>query len=350
MSDLKKFQEEIESFLKAEAFSIFPYQNGNFSKFVSEFEWSDTENWKEFFTLAKKEGITTIFENVGQFSTEDLESLENNLDDEDEVDEDLFEDIRAEFEANLDQDNSVSFFWIKNNIKHTITKQSSWIEELYKKIREFKKQKGVKHSGRRRRSDYEEREEDEEVPQKFIGKEEEVAKQYLEYLEVEHPGAEQGELYYIKQEFWKSLEINNHSNKQQIFTSKVERLSDIILSKKEKEGIPDLIEKCREWIIENKIDKLTPVRLREFLVEEDINLSYENITVLHVEVKKIIDKNEKEMIPDFVEKCVEWAIENKIKKPTQTLLRGFLVEEDIILSPDNFKILHGKTTIKLQSL
>ena len=347
MADLEKFQEEIESFLKAEEFSIFPYQNGNFSEFVSEFEWSDTENWKEFFTLAKKEGITTIFENVGRFSTEDLESFENNLDDDEEFDEDSFEGIRAELEANLDQDNSVSFFWIKNNIKHTITKQSSWIEELYKKIREFKKQKGVKHSGRRRISDYEEREE--EVPQELIGKEEELAKQYLEYLEVEHPGADRSELWAIKKEFWRSRGMNNHSTKQEIFTNKVERLSDTILSKKEKEMIPDLVEKCVEWAIENKIDKLTPVRLKEFLSGENINLSYENFTILHLEVKKIIDKKEKEMIPDLVEKCVEWAIENRINKPTQTLLRGYLAGENINLSADNFKILHAKATMELQS-
>ncbi len=347
MADLEKFQEEIESFLKDNEFNIFQYQKGNFSEFLSELEWSEPDNWEDFFLIAKKEGITTIFESIKNFSAEDLESLKDDSEDEEEGD--ALENIYAEFEANLDEIYAVSFSWIKNNITHTITKQSALVLELYEKIREIKKQKGVKPLGRRR-SHYEEIEVEEEIPQKLIGKEEELAKKYLDYLEVEHPGADRSELWAIKKEFWQSQGIKNYSNKQQIFTNKVERLSDTILSKKEKEMLPDLIEKCVEWTVENKIDKLTPVRLKEFLSEENINLSYENSTILHVEIKKIIDKNEKEMIPDLVEKCVEWAIENKINKPTQTLLRGFLSGENINLSPDNFKILHAKTTMKLQSL
>ena len=348
MSNLEKFQEEIESFLKVEAFNIFPHQNSNLSKFLSELKWSEPDNWKDFFLIAKKEGITTIFESVKKFSVDELESLKDDSGDEEDEDADELENIYAEFEANLDEIYAVSFSWIKNNIAHTITKQSSWITELYKKIQGEERKKPTQQLGRLRTS-YTEREDD-DVPEKFIGKEEEIAKKFVEYMDVEHPGAERSELWDIKQEFWQSLKINNYGNKQRIFTNKVSAIADRIISNKEREMIPELVEKCVEWAIENKIDKLTPATLREFLVEKNISLKHDNFLILHTTIKKIIDKNEREMMPELVEKCVEWAIENKMNKLTQTLLRGFLAGENISLSPDNLKILHAKIAVELQSL
>ncbi len=279
MTDLEKFQEDVESLLKDGGFDIFPYQKGNFSEFVSDFEWSDTNNWKEFFTIAKKEGITTIFENVRRFSADDLESFKNDSEDDDD---DLFEDICVEFESNLDEINSISFSWIKNNIRHTIAKRSSGLDELLKKIQELKKQKQVKQFEQRRPS-YEERVE-EDVPEKFIGKEEEIAKQFLEYIEIEHSDADRSELWNIKRAYWESIGINNYSNKQRIFTNKVSTIADRILSQKEREIIPDLVEKCVEWAIENNMDKPTQAILRGFLAEDNTNLSSNNFKILHTKV------------------------------------------------------------------
>ena len=281
MSDLTKFQEEIESFLKNENFNVFQYRNDNFSEFLSEMEWDDVDNWKDFFLIAKKEGVTTIFKKVGRFSEDDLKSFEDE-EDEDELKRNAFEDIRADLETNLDEINSVSFSWIKNNIRHTVTEQSSWIDELYKKIRDYKKQKRIGQLEQRRPSYQEVKEED--VPEKYIGKEEELAKQFLEHIEVEHPGAGRSELWAIRQEFWQSLGINNYSNKQRIFTNKISTIADRILGQKEREMIPDLIEKCVEWAIENKIDKPTQSILRGFLAEDNINLTSNNFKILHTKV------------------------------------------------------------------
>ena len=65
---------------------------------------------------------------------------------------------------------------------------------------------------------------------------------------------------------------------------------------------------------------------------------------------KIMDDKEKEMIPGLIEKCVEWSLENKQSKPTQAIIRGFLTGEDVNLSTDNFRILHAKLIVELQSL
>jgi len=74
-------------------------------------------------------------------------------------------------------------------------------------------------------------------------------------------------------------------------------------------------------------------------------------------MKSIVEKTnrqlevkEKEKIPNYVEQCVEWAVENKISKPTQTAIKGFLAEEEIVLTPINFKILYSKVTMELNSI
>ena len=118
-----------------------------------------------------------------------------------------------------------------------------------------------------------------------------LAKELLDYIEIEHPEANRGDLYDIERGFWESKGLNRYSTKHRIFTNKISTIID-----------------------------------------------------------KIHDKKEKEMIPELVEKCVEWAIQNKMEKPTQSILRGFLIGEDIDLSTNNFKILHSKVLIELKSI
>ena len=81
-----------------------------------------------------------------------------------------------------------------------------------------------------------------------------------------------------------SLGINNYSNKQRIFTNKVSAIVDRIIGQKEREMIPELIEKCIEWALENKIDKPTQAILRGFLAEDSINLTSNNFKILHTKV------------------------------------------------------------------
>ena len=61
MVDFEKFQEEIKKYLKENEISIFPYQGRDFSKLLPEMEWYDVENWKDFFSIAKKETTLTEF-------------------------------------------------------------------------------------------------------------------------------------------------------------------------------------------------------------------------------------------------------------------------------------------------
>lgn len=281
MTELENFQSEIESFLDNEEFNIFPFEKSNFFRFFPEIKWSDSENWEGFFLIAKNEGVSTIFERIEMFTQSDLESLQIQ-------DNEEFEDICADFEESIGELRSVSFSWIKNNICHTISKQSPLVDELLGKIEELKNQED---SDSFEEEDSEEEDsEEEDIPEEFVGKEEELAERLLEHIETEHPNPDRSEMWAIRQEFWDKIGINNYSNKQRVFTNKISVIAD-----------------------------------------------------------RIIGQKQKEMIPDLIEKCVEWALDNKIYKPTQVLLRGFLAEDNIILTPINFKILHTKVTIELKS-
>jgi len=299
MADLEKFQNDVESFLKKEEFNIFQYQSANFSKFLSELEWHNTENWEEFFSIAKKEGIVTIFEEIRQFSQKKFESFKESLEDDEEDGfefKDLVDNICANLESNLDEIYSVSFSWIKNNIRHTITNQVEWMKEIKQEIQELKrkqllqKKKLVQELQEQRRPSWEE-EMTAEVPTDLDNKDpNDLAKELLEFIEVNYPDASRHDLWQIHSEFWESKGLNNRSNKHRNFSNKIQSIAD-----------------------------------------------------------KIIDKNEREKLPELIEKCVEWALENKIDKPTQAILRGFLAEDNVNLSPNNFKILHTKVLLELKA-
>lgn len=279
MIELESFQSEIGSFLSNEKFNIFPFKKANFSDFLSELEWSDSENWEEFFSIAKNEGVSTIFEEIGMFTQTDLESFKKT----DNSNNKKFENICADFKANIGELNSISFSWIKNNIRHTISKQSPWVDALLGKIEELKNQRDFDSFEEDDIPTYQDRSE-EDIPEKLVGKEEELAEKLLEHIEVEHPNADRSEMWAIKQEFWDKIGINNYSNKQRVFTNKISTIADRIIGQKEREMIPDLIEKCVEWAMDNKIDKPTQAILRGFLAEDNINLTLNNFKILHTKV------------------------------------------------------------------
>jgi len=276
MTDLKKFQENVELLLKDEQFNIFPYDEGvsEFSKIISEFVWSDTENWKQFFIIAKKEGITTIFENVQKITIEDLD---DNYDD----------DIRLKLKSNLNNISSVSFFWIKNNIKHTMQKKAPWFDEVEKQYSNLVEKEEKQEELNKPLTFAEQK--SLEVPKNLSGKDpNDLAQELLEYHEILNPDFITLDRI-TNGDFWEEKEMNSYSIKHRNF----------------------------QFIIENL-------------------------------AQKVIEKKEREKMPQLIEKCVEWALENKIDKPNQTMLKGFLAEHDIDMSPNDFKIIHTKVTLELK--
>ena len=285
MADFEKFQEEIKEYLKENEINIFPYQGRDLSKLLPEMEWYDVKNWKEFFSIAKKEGITIVYEEIIDFTENKIQNIKRDWENagNDSEFEDSFENILANFEDKVNETSSVSYSWIKNNILHSITEQASWLAEAYQEYGELKHKKKQKQLIQRSGGA--------ELPESLKNeKPENIANQMIEYFETEHSQMSIDD-WEIQEQFFESIGLDRRQSTHRIL---------------------------REKVIRNAM--------------------------------KILHDREKEMIPELIEKCVEWALENKQSKPTQSVVRGFLIGENVNLSPDNFKILHAKLIVELQSL
>ena len=361
MENIQEFEQIVESHIESEGSNIFDYTTSNYSEFISEIEWDDVENWQKFFLIAKNEGIITFYKQTQQFSQDEFDTIAENLDlDKDEY-PDLVENICINLESNLDEIYSINFSWFKNNIRHTITKKVSWVMEMEQDLAKLERKKSLNKVNeikdkKNRRKTYEdvqlEREEqrDLDVPEDLIGKEEEFAKQLLEFWQKEKPTQSRYMDWDVKNAFWEPHELFSFNPKHRLFQSKVDDLTMQLHEKNEKEKIPDLVGLCIEWAVENKITKTTQSEIREFLEDMDENLNLNNVRSILEKTNRQLEVNEKEKIPNFIEQCVEWAVENKMYKPTQTGIKGFLAENDISLTPINFKILFSKVTMELNSI
>ena len=295
MTDIDEYRQEIESYLKTSGKNIFRHVDSTYSEFISQIEWSEEEHWEEFFSIAEKEGVSTFFEEIEKFDMNYLNDFKNNLNEDSEEHEDLVENICMNLENNLDEIASITFSWFKNNIRHSLTKKVSWIVEVEHDIAELNrnKRKLQKNKIRSRENMQLKMQMDREsdVPENLILEDEgELAKQLLGHSEEQFPNYAYGINYHAEKTFWEPKGIIWHNPKHDIFRNKITSLA-----------------------------------------------------------LKLKDNTEKEKIPDLVEKCIEWAIENKMYKPTQTAIKGFLAEDEEYLSPNNFKILHMKVTMELQS-
>jgi len=79
--NIDSFRDEVESHLNKENFNIFTSKRNSESESISEIFWNDEHDWKNFFLIAKKEGVQTIIEEVEVFSEDDLESFGESWDD-----------------------------------------------------------------------------------------------------------------------------------------------------------------------------------------------------------------------------------------------------------------------------
>jgi hypothetical protein len=354
MENIQKFQEEIESYIKASKKNIFYCTDSNYSDLIPQIIWSNDAPWEDFFAIAEQEGISTFFEEIEKFDLNSFNHIKNNLSEDDN--EDLVENICMNLEDNLDEIASITFSWFKNNIRYSLTKKSSWLIDVENDIDELKigkmKTKKIK---RQSREDWEiERQKlmNSDVPENLICEDEnDLALQLLEANESQFPNYQYGINYYAEKSFFEPKGIVWHNPKHDAFRNGIIELALKLKDKKQKEKIPNYVEQCVEWAVENKISKPTQIALKELLEEDDdYDLSQKNFKILCEKINFELDKKQKEKIPNYVEQCVEWAVENKMYKPTQTAIKGFLAEEEIVLTPINFKILYSKVTMELNSI
>jgi len=343
METIQKFQEIMESHIESEGFNVFNYTTASYSEFISEIEWDDIKNWKKFFLIAKNEGILTFYKQIEIFSKNEFDTIKDDLDDDEHYD--LIENLKSK----LDEISSITFSWFKNNIRHSITKKVSWMVELEQELTSLDDDDSSNEV--EDRSLEREQQSEIDVPENLRGDEVELAKKLLIFWQKENPTQSRYIDRDLEMAFWEPYdELFSFNEKHRAFQRKVEDLTIQLHQKNEKEKIPDLVEKCVEWAIENKRSKTTQIEIREFLEDIGEVLDSNNLKSIIEKTNRQLVVNEKEKIPDLVEKCVEWAGENNMYKPTQSGIKGFLAEIDIDLSTTNFKILFSKVTIELNSI
>ncbi len=361
MENIQEFEQIVESHIESEGSNIFDYTTANYSEFISEIEWDDVENWQKFFLIAKNEGILTFYKQTQQFSQDEFDTITENLDEDKDEYPDLIENICENLESNLDEIYSINFSWFKNNIRHIITRKVSWVIEMEKDLAKLDQKKSlnkvneIKDKKNRRKThediqDEQEEQREMDIPENLIGEEEKLAQELLEFWQKENPAQSRYIDWSILQAFWELHQLYRFNPKHQLFQNRVKDLAMQLCEKNEKEKIPDLLEKCIEWGVENKRSKTTQSEIREFLEDMGEDLSLNNIKSILEKTNRQLEVKEKEQIPNFIEQCVEWAVENKMFKPTQTGIKGFLAENDISLTPINFKILYSKVTMELNSI
>jgi len=343
MKTIQEFQQTMESHIESEGLNIFNYTTASYSELISEIEWDDVENWQKFFLIAKNEGILTFYKQIEIFSKNEFDTIKDDLDDDEHYD--LIENLKSK----LDEISSITFSWFKNNIRHSITKKVSWMVELEQELTSLDDDDSSNEV--EDRSLEREQQSEIDVPENLRGDEVELAKKLLIFWQKENPTQSRYIDRDLEMAFWEPYdELFSFNEKHRAFQRKVEDLTIQLHQKNEKEKIPDLVEKCVEWAIENKRSKTTQIEIREFLEDIGEVLDSNNLKSIIEKTNRQLVVNEKEKIPDLVEKCVEWAGENNMYKPTQSGIKGFLAEIDIDLSTTNFKILFSKVTIELNSI
>ena len=277
--NIDSFQEEVKSYLKNENFNIFVSKRNTESKALSEIFWDENQNWKDFFTIAKNEGVNTIIEEIEVFSEDDLESFEESWDD-DEVSSELDEiknGIKQNFEKNIGTIGTISFFWIKDSVKYSLSKQSEGYKELNKQVALMKIQK--------ENDDKPEEEDTTELDALLEEEPNDLAEKMIEWFEKEYPGTTGREMHLARREFFDSLGFPVMFNeKARTLKEKTTAIVFRIMEEKEKEKMPELINECIKWGEENNLKKLTKAHMTVFLSEKDCSLSGTNEDILYTRV------------------------------------------------------------------
>jgi hypothetical protein len=120
--DVKK----IEKVLKEQGFFIYPTTSGleEFPRIV----W-EGDNWEDFITIAKSEGIKTMFLKKEIFKKEHIDSNLVHAKDSDEKINEFNAKIKS-FSKYINKVAIFTIYWIKDDLIYSFTKTSKWAEEF----------------------------------------------------------------------------------------------------------------------------------------------------------------------------------------------------------------------------
>jgi hypothetical protein len=297
--DLSETAEEIQAYIKNEGFALFytkPSLDGN-----TYFEWDNDKDWKGFFEVAKKEGITTIIGSVSTLTSDRMKELKEALSDveaegngvADNGELAMARELVARLSKHENENGHYSFTFVKDGLEYSLTETTDWFEELMDVTRQFsgKEQKrpelGVRHSligygGFSERP----------VPEGLKGKtEDDLAKELVEFVMTESSGKPTTrEFRTLAYMYWQKLGASRfglpgeYSYLIQKAELKAEKQIEIMELEREKKELPKLVDDCYDWCRENNLTKLIKTNVSAFLAEKDISLSRHSQDMLYQQV------------------------------------------------------------------
>ena len=303
MSEIDDFRREIRSYLKSQKFNTFICdRESKFSDSLSTIVWNEDEDHEDFFRIARDEGVTIIFEHIEELTEDDIEDLFDKLPDNLRKDiEPELEETRAKIQSS-DNIAGVSFFWIKDNIKYTIQRRS-WLDDVIFVCNGFEKfaenlQKTHDNNVHNflPSDDDEEDDDDDDTYEDLLDQNpNDLAKELNEYILDIDPTVDGRRRNKLEKDFW------------------------------ETKGL-----KPKEYI---------EFKQRISIIANRLRTRGQDTQTFNVEDKSL---------PELTKRCVEWVQKNDITKPTQAIIRGYLLDNDIVLSPGTLKLLCRKVKSELK--
>ena len=280
--ELQKNYDEIMDFLKKEKYNIFHSQRNSEEIVLPEIIWDIKNNsWNDFFSIAKKEGVSTIISETENFSNEDIKKIENVIQEKIEEDTEMAEqynDIFKDLKKHENELGTFIFSWIKDGTRYSFTEKTPWFEELEINLQEVQ-------TVAKQRKQYRQTltEEHEEVPEAVSKKPvEELAEEYYNYILKEFPNANRHDMYNAERVFWQEKGVDKYiTGKGRMLIDKVSNLVERKFEAKEREMLPKLIEDCIKWCKEIELKKLTKSNVLGFLAEKEMNLSGHSKDILY---------------------------------------------------------------------
>lgn len=280
--ELQKNYDEIIDFLKKEKYNIFHSRRNSEEGILPEINWDIKNNsWNDFFSIAKKEGVSTIISETENFSNEDIKKIENIIQEKIEEEPEMVEELNGIFKDLKKHKNELGTFifsWIKDGARYSFTEKTPWFEELEINLEEL--QTIAREHRRHRPTSTEERE---EVPEAVSKKPvEELVEEYYNYILKEFPNASRHDMYNAERVFWQEKGVDKYiTGKGRILIDKVSNLVERKLEVREREMLPKLIEECIKWCKEIELNKLTKSNVLGFLAEKEMNLSGHSKDILY---------------------------------------------------------------------
>lgn len=294
--DLSEIAKEIQEYIKNEGFELF-YTKPDLDNDAN-FEWDDDQDWKGFFRIAKKEGVTTV---IGTISTltknmiEELSEIETEAERNDGENEELriVKELVTKLSSHSNKIGHYNFRWIKDGLEYSLTDTTDWFEELIEITRQFdREQKRSELVRRPSLIGYSGISSERPVPKALEGKtEDELAKELLDYVMSESGGKlTTREFRTLAFMFWNKLGTSRvglpgeYAYLIQKAEMKVEKQIEIMQLEREKKELPKLVDECYEWCKKNNLAKIIKTNVSAFLAEKEISLSKNGQDMLYQQV------------------------------------------------------------------